>query len=1010
MNFKRLIALLLMMTIVFSISAIAQERVVTGKVTDSKDGSPLPGVTVQVKGSKNATQTSADGSFRVKVDGDATLIISSIGYAKQEVSANSSPVSVSLVQSNTTLGEVVVVAYGTRKKSDLTGSVTAVTAKDFQQGNISSSEQLLQGKVAGLQITNGGGQPGGGSSLHIRGVSSLSASTDPLIVIDGVPVAGNSLGNSAQNLLSTIDPNDIESMSVLKDASAAALYGSRASGGVIIITTKKGAKGKVKFNYNAKYSVGQVVKEESVLTGDQIRSIVNADAAQTGVTTYKNLLGTANTDWQKQIYQNAIGFDNNLSASGSLGFIPFRASLGYLDQGGVLKTDDFKRISTSINLSPKFFDDHLSVNLNFKYSHNSNVYADNNAVGSAVSFDPTQQLSQKNIYGGNFEWLSSSGLPLNTNGGSSQPNPLSLLEFRNHTGNVDRYIGNVQLDYKLHFFPDLHVLVNVGMDNATNVEQDNQQTNLVTTIQTNNGNLSYSGSKYHFLQGNKNTLADVSLFYAKDLKPINSKIDVLLLHSYQDFVTDVYNNPTTATSAYSKKDTVTSKLIVYPTDKPEYRIESYLARLNFTFDNYYLLTASVRSDASSRFAPGKRVGYFPAVALAWKLKDEFLKNSSLVSDLKLRLGAGQTGQQALNVAYPASSNYYYAANYYKSDNSAAQYQFGNAFYPFLRPLAYNKDITWETTTTYNAGLDFGLFKNRITGNIDVYDKKATNLIANISVPSGSNFDITETENIGNMESKGVEVALNTVPIKKKDLTWELGGNIAYNESKITDIGGRSPLEVGNIQGGTGQTIGVYHVGYDPSSFLVYKQIYDSKTGSPMEGVFVDANRDGKINSSDRVLFKKANPDFLFGISTQVIYKKYSVGFTAHGSLGNYLYNNFNSNHGNLKFNGGLENPSPVYLQNASSNFLSTRFINNQALSNYYVENASFLRLDNINFGYNVGKIIRNSASLRLNASVQNVFVITKYTGLDPENSDSHGIDNNIYPRPRIFSLGLNLDF
>ena len=997
MNFKRLIALLLMMTVICSMTAFAQERVVTGKVTDSKDGTPLSGITVQVKGSKNATQTAADGSFKIKVDGDATLVVTSIGYAKQEVSANGSPVSVSLVQSNAALGEVVVVAYGTRKKGDLTGAVTAVTAKDFQQGNIHSSEQLLQGKVAGLQVTSGGGQPGGGSSIRIRGVSSLNASSDPLIVIDGIPVAGNSLGNSAQNLLSTIDPNDIESMTVLKDASAAAQYGSRASAGVIIITTKKGVKGKIKFNYNTKFSLGEVTKEVPVLNADQLARVLYPDAIATGKYTWANLIGKANTDWQKQIYQNSIGYDNNFSVSGSLGMIPFRASVGYLDQTGVLKTDKFKRLSTALNLSPKFFDEHLSVNFNFKYSHNASRYADQGAVSAAVNFDPTQQVHQNNKFGGYYEWLTSGGIPIGTNGGSVQPNPVSLLDFRDHTGNLDRYLGNLQMDYKLHFFPDLHVLVNIGMDNATNVEQDNQQTNLVSTYQS-----SFSGSKYHFLQGSKNTLADVSLFYSKDLKAINSKIDVLALHSYQKFETDVYNNPTYGTAYDNKKDTVISSPITYPTDRPTYALESYLGRVNLTIANYYLLTASIRSDASSRFAPGKRIGSFPAFAAAWKLKDQFFKGTDIISDLKLRAGVGTTGQQDIG------QNYYYAPNYYKSTNGGAQYQFGNTFYSFLRPTAYNEDLTWESTTTYNAGLDFGFFKNRISGNIDVYDKKTKNLLANIPVAPGSNFDVQEYENIGSMESKGVELVINTSPIRSKNFSWDLGFNITYNHTEITDLGNRT-FAVGGIAGGTGNTIGLYEKGYDPSSFFVFKQIYSATSGAPLEGLYSDVNRDGKVNSTDQIHFKKASPDFLIGFTTQFNYKRLSLGLAAHGALGNYLYNNVNSNHGFLKGNGGIENPLN-FIQNGSTDYLNTRFNTPQWLSNYYVENASYLRLDNINFGYNVGKILHNTASLRINANVQNVFIITKYSGLDPENSSNNGIDNTIYPRPRVYTLGLNLDF
>jgi len=951
-----------------------------------------------VKGTKLGVQTNADGNFKIKVPASATtLVISSIGYAGQEIAIADESLSIKMVQQSKT-DELVVVAYGTRKKTDLTGSVTAVSAKDFQKGAISSPEQLLQGKVPGLQITSGGGQPGGGSLLRIRGQSSINGSSDPLIVIDGIPVAsGNSVGGSANNLLSTIDPNDIESMSVLKDASATAMYGSRASGGVIIITTKKGSKGKIKFNYNAQLSLGNVAKEESVLSGDQIRSIINADAASSGINTWKNLLGTNNTDWQKQIYQNSVGFDNNISASGAIKNIPFRVSLGYLDQTGVLLTDKFNRVTTSVNLSPKFLHDDLAVNVNFKYSHNSSRFADQNAIGSAVNFDPTQPIHQQNVYGGNFEWLTAAGIPINTNGGSVQPNPLSMLNFRNHTGNLDRYLGNVQLDYKLKFFPDLHVLVNVGVDNAINTEQDIQNTNLVTTHQA-----AFSGSRYHFLQGNQNYLADVSLYYAKELKKLKGKIDVLVLHSYQDIITNVYNNPTYGTSSSTGSDTTISSPITNPTDKPELRIESYLSRINFSFANYYLLTASVRSDAVSRFAPDKRVGYFPSAAAAWKLKDEFFKNTTVLSDLKLRVGVGKTGQQDIG-----STNYYYEPNYYQSVNAAAQYQFGSTFYSFSRPTAYNPNLTWESTTTYNLGVDYGFLKNRITGNVEVYDKKTSGLLFNVAVAPGSNFDVQEYENIGSMESKGVEFAINTIPVKNKDLTWELGFNIAYNKSQITDLGGRI-FQVGGVSGGTGGTIGILQAGNDPSSFYVQKQIYNAN-GTPIQGLYQDINRDGVINAADYTIFKKANPDYLFGFTTQVMYKKYSLGLAAHGALGNYLYNNYNAAHGFSQGNGGIENPLS-FIQNGSSDYMNTKFTSPQWYSNYYIENASYFRLDNINFGYNVGKILKNKASLRITASCQNVFVITKYSGMDPENSSTNGIDNNIYPRPRVFTLGASLDF
>lgn len=996
-NFKKFLSVVLVFMFT-ALSALAQ-NVITGKVTDSKDGSAAPGVTVTVKGTTTATKTGSDGTFKITAPANSTLVFTAVGFATQQIAlAGKASVDVTLVQASQQMNEVVVVAYGTRRRGDLTGSVTAISAKDFQKGNIASSEQLLQGKVSGLQITSGGGSAGGGSRIRIRSGASLNASNDPLIVIDGVPVDGNGVAGSA-NLLNTINPNDIESMSVLKDASATALYGSRASNGVIIITTKKGSKGKVKFNFNTQFSVGTNPKEVQVLTGDQVRSIIKADGAARNDSTYIKLLGTANTDWQKQIYRGAFGNDNNISASGSLPMksfdLPFRFSMGYNNQAGILKTDQFNRFSTALNLSPKFLDDHLSVNLNLKLSATHNVFADGGAVGSAVSFDPTQAVNTTNKYGGYFEWLQANGIPISTNGGSSQPNPLSLLKFRDNQSHVSRFIGNLQLDYKLHWLPDLHVLLNLGTDVASGHGNDNRDSILVTVSNT-------GGRRAYYKQRKVNSLADVSLFYNKELKSINSKFDVLVQHSFQDFYTNVYNY---ANFSYrSANDTIPGTKPTFLTDKPEYRLESYLGRLNFTLDNKYLLTASIRRDASSKFSTSNRVGYFPAVAAAWKLKEEFLKNVNVVSDMKLRFGWGVTGQQD-------GIGYYSYLPVYSQSNSTAQYQFGSTYFSFLRPGAYDANLKWETTTTTNLGLDFGFLNNRITGSVDIYQKKTKDLLSVIPVAPGANFDIQLLTNVGNMENKGIEFTLNTVPVKNKTITWEIGGNFTYNKSTITNLLKQpdpnfAGIDVSGIAGGTGNNIGKFAVGYAPYSFFVYKQVYDKTTGKPIEGLYEDLNRDGVIDSKDRYLYKKPAPDFLLGFNTQVTYKKYSLGLSGHGAFGNYMYNNFNSNNGVLR---NLKNPL-LFIQNAGVNYLTTQFTNNQYLSDYYIENASYFRLDNINIGYNYGKVWRNKASLRLNASIQNVFVITKYKGLDPENASDSGVDNNIYPRPRVFSIGANLDF
>lgn len=989
MNFERLFMMLALPLVLLSQPALAQDKTVTGKVTDLKDGQPIAGVSVLVKGTNAGTQTKTDGTFSLNAPASATtLVISYVGYATQELLIGSGAMNVSLVQNNSTLNDVVVVAYGTRKKGDLTGSVTSVTTKDFQKGVNNSSEQLLQGKVAGLQVTSGGGSAGGGSKIRIRGGASLNASNDPLIVIDGVPVESNGLPGSA-NLLNTINPNDIESMSVLKDASATALYGSRASNGVIIITTKKGVKGKVKFNFNTTASAGIVGKKVDVLNGDEIRTIITDDAAASGNNTYKNILGTANTNWQDEIYQTALGFDNNISASGSVANIPFRVSLGYLNQDGILKTNNFDRLSASLNLNPKFFDDHLSVDVAFKASKTSNVFADEGAIGSAISFDPTQPLYADNKYGGYYEWLQADGKPIDL----STRNPLGLLYLRDNTSDVNRIIGNVKLDYKLHFLPDLHIMLNLGIDNAAGSGDDNIDSISATNYKT-------AGRFTHYEQKKKNTLADVSLFYNKDIQSINSKFDILVGHSYQDFLTEVSNF-----AAYGQDgDIIPGSTPTFATDKPRYRLESYFTRLNFSIANNYLLTASLRRDASSKFSADNRVGYFPAFAVAWKMKEAFLKNVTAITELKLRLGWGITGQQD-------GIGYYSYLPRYTQSNATAQYQFGDVFYSYLRPEGYDASIKWETTTTSNIGLDFAFLSNRISGSADYYFKKTKDLLSEVPVAPGANFVNKITTNVGNMDVEGFEFTLNTTPVRNKSFSWDLGFNYTYNKSKITNLlkqqdANFKGIDVSGISGGTGNNIGKHFVGYAPYTYNVYKQVYDEKTGLPIEGLYEDINRDGIINDNDRYFYKKPAPDVLLGINTQVAYKEFSIGIAAHGYFGNYLYNNYNSNSGVLR---SIKNPIN-FIGNASVNYLETGFTNNQYLSDYYIENASFLRLDNINLGYNVGRIFHDKAALRMAASIQNVFIITKYKGLDPENASDSGVDNNIYPRPRTFSFGINLDF
>jgi len=978
--------------------SFAQDRVISGKVVDAA-GAPLSGVSVVAKGSSSGTQTNATGQFQLTVSSTVnTLVLSSVGFTTQEVSIQGvNTVSVVLASASTTMGDVVVVAYGTRRKTDLTGSVTAVTAKDFQKGNINSAEQLLVGKVAGLSITTGGGAAGGGSRIRIRGGASLNASNDPLLVIDGVPVDGNGVSGSA-NLLNTINPNDIESMTILKDASATALYGSRASNGVIIVTTKKGSKGAMRYNFSNTTSVGMITDYVDVLTADEIRNIVTKDAVATGNNMYKNMLGTANTDWQKEIYQAAIGADNTISATGSLGNIPFRASLGYLNQNGILKTNNFSRISTAINLSPKLLNDNLSLNVNVKASQTRNRFANEGAIGNAVSFDPTKPvLSGNNNWGGYYEWLNGA-VPNDL----SNRNPVALLMLRDNRSTVNRVIGNVQAEYKLPFFPDLKIQANVGMDFADGSGNDNTDSVSATNYRS-------GGRRQYYEQQKVNQLADIGLFYAKEIKSIKSKIDVLVTHGYQSFLTKVSNFPALSYRAVydranpAKKDTIIGSEPVFLTDRPEYRLESYIGRLNYSLMDKYLITATIRSDASSKLNPDDRIGYFPSLALAWKAREDFFKNSTKITDFKIRFGWGVTGQQ------DGISYYSYLPRYTVSSNTAMQ-QFGNSWVNYLRPAGYDPSIRWETTTTTNLGVDYGFFNNRISGSVDYYKRKTKDLLANVAVASGANFVNEIVTNVGNISSEGVEVSLNLAPIRNDNVSWDINLNYTYNKATITNLL-RNPdpkfkgQEVTGIGGGTGNRIGIHAVGYAPNSFYMLKQIYD-QNGKPIEGLFEDTNRDGIINNDDRQISQKPAADVLLGFATSLSIKKFSFGIAGHGMLGNYLYNNVNSNNAVMR---AIKNPVQ-FIGNATRDLLTTNFNNNWYLSDYYLDNASFFRIDNINFGYNAGRVFNDKATLRINASVQNVFVITKYNGLDPENAGDGGVDGNLYPRPRVYSLGFNLDF
>ncbi|HVT86649.1 MAG TPA: SusC/RagA family TonB-linked outer membrane protein [Chitinophagaceae bacterium] len=975
--------------------AFSQGKVITGKVTDSKDGSPLGGVSVIGKGSTTGTQTAPDGTFHITVSSSVTsLLFSSVGYATQEVSiAGKTDVSVSLVLVNSSLSEVVVIGYGTSRKKDLTGSVATVSAKDFQTGVITTPEQLVAGKIAGVSIISNNGQPGSGSTIRIRGGSSLSASNDPLIVLDGVPLDNGSI-SGASNPLSFINPNDIESFSILKDASAAAIYGTRAANGVIIITTKKGKGGKVKVNFSSVNSISKLIKKVDVLSAADFRNVINAN----GTSAQKAMMGSASTDWQNEIYQSAFATNNNITISGGITNLPYRVSIGYDNQNGILKTDNLERTSLGIAVNPVLFDNHLKIDVNLKGSLENVRFGNQGAIGAATSFDPTQPVYSKSPrFGGYYEWLlASSPTGLDPVAGR---NPVGLLYQRFDESTPSRFIGNVQFDYKFHFLPDLHANLNVGTDYADGrghvFVPDSAASNYVAGAD--------KGLKTQYKQIRNNKLLEFYLNYVKDLNSIKSRIDIMAGYSYYDYLTTNYNYPTLFADGSINTGVPFPN---YPFDKPENTLISYFGRLNYTFRDRYLLTATMRRDGSSRFAPKYRWGYFPSVAFAWKLKEEnFLKNSKLISDMKLRLGYGVTGQQ------DGIGNYDYLS-YYSLSNSGASYQFGNTFYQGFRPGGFYANRRWEKTVTYNAGLDFGFLNNRITANLDVYYKKTTNLLNNVAQPAGSNFSAFIVANVGDMDNKGVEFNINATPIQHKVFRWDASFNITYNKNTITNLTTvpKDPnyvgLPVGQIAGGIGgQFAQIDAVGSPKNTFYLYKQVYDVVTGLPVEGVFVDLNGDGIINQNDLAKSKSSDPKVFMGFSTEATYKKWSAGFVLRSSLGNYVYNNNYSQTGTLA---QLTGNSVLY--NASTSYLQTHFTGNslELLSDYYIQNASFLKMDNLNVGYNFGRIANNQATLRLSATIQNVFVITKYKGLDPELSS--GIDNNLYPRPRIYALGINLDF
>lgn len=970
-----------------SVSYAQQTRTISGVVSSSQQNVPLAGVSIMAKGTNTGTFTTMSGSYRITIPATVrALVFSYVGYRTQEVPITGNDLNVTLYpDSANTLGDVVVIGYGAVRKGDATGSISTISSKDFQTGAITSPAQLIAGKAAGVSIISNGGAPGGGNTIRIRGMASLNGSNDPLIVIDGLPFAAQTI-SGISDPLSLINPDDIASFTILKDASATAIYGSRASNGVILITTKKGTIGKPKFNFNTTFSLSTPEKYLPVLSAAQFRDYVNTygDSAE------QSLMGNASTNWQKVIYQTAITTNNDLSVSGSFGkYLPYRVSVNYLNQQGILKTDNLQRGTGSISLTPSLFTNHLKIELNLSGSLSKSRFADQGAIGAAAIFDPTQPVYDKSnaLFGGYYQWMNANGTPNSL----ATHNPLATLEQRHNVGQAQRSFGNLKLDYSLHFLPELHLIANWGYDVSQgygNDEYDSTNRNVYTGV--------YAGKITHYHQNTTNVAAEYTLNYIKDFPSIKSNINAMATYGY-------YNNKQTSGNfaSYDLRDTLLPGTTpVFPNDVEENTLISYVGRLIYTFDEKYTLTASLRRDETSKLAPGYRAGTLPGIALGWNIKKEdFLKDAKTISDLKLRLSYGKTG----NV--DGLSNYGYIPVYNLSSASAL-YQFGNNFYPLFAPAPYVADLRWEQTASTDIGIDYGFLNDRISGSIDYYSKHTNGLIATVPIAAGTNFTNAVTKNIGSMNSHGLEFNINASPIRSKDIDWNLNFNLTTFSIKVLKIGNNDSTAAytGGISGGTGNTVQISEKGITPFSYYVYHQVYNENR-QPIEGVYEDVNRDGVINQEDEYPYHSSFPTLEMGFSTSFRYKKWTIATVLRSNIGAYNYNNVESNLGN---NATMLNPSAGYLANSVTDILKTNFQNPQYFSDYYVQNASFLRMDNLSLTYQVGAIFDNKANLSISANCQNVFVITKYPGLDPEISS--GLDNNFYPRPRTYSLGLNIGF
>lgn len=983
-NLAKRSLLLVALFVIGCLQLLAQTRTIKGEVTDAQNGEALIGATVMVEGEKGGTVTDFDGNFSLQVSSSAKKIkVSYIGYIDKVLSISDN-MKVKLESDSKALADVVVIGYGTARKSDLTGSVATVKSKDFNKGLVSSPEQLINGKVSGVQIMSNSGSASAGSTIRVRGGASLNASNDPLIVLDGVPLEQGGISGNSSNFLSMINPSDIESMTVLKDASSTAIYGSRASNGVIIITTKKGQQGAVKVNFNTTNSLQTRAQMVDMLSRDEFVNVIN----QFGDANQKSLLGTANTDWNDEVYRTAFGTDNNLSVSGSIDkWLPFRVSVGYYNQSGLVRKDNVERWTGNVVLTPSFFQDHLKLTINAKGTLNNNSFNNGGAVWAAATFNPTIPVySGNDKYGGYNEALDADGVPVN----AGVRNPRGLVDLYDSKSKVSRFIGSMDVDYKVHFLPDLKLHATVGADYA---KGDGTIYVPAYAAQSYNKDESLGGSDYKYgPQKNENRLLTLYANYAKYFEDIKSNVDLTAGYDYQYWKS--------TTPLYYTKSAAGTNLSTVKASDYRHVMLSYYGRINYSLDGKYLLTATVRRDASSRFSKDTRWGTFPSVALGWTLTEEpWLKNQKVLSNLKLRASYGVTGQQE------GIGNYNYLPVYTYSVTGAEAFINGQYINTY-RPEAYVSDLKWETTTSWNFGLDFGFLDGRIGGAIDFYTRKTKDLLASVPTAAGTNFSKTILTNVGNVDSKGIEVSLNATPIQTKDWEWNLSYNFTWQDMKVKNLSLTKGGSQTNVK--VGPSIDAYQFqvlseGYEPYMFYVYHQLYDSKTGKPIEGAYADLNNDGEINESDLYRYHSPAPKYIMGLSTSLRYKQLTLGMSFRANIDNYVYNGMGMSTGAFE----TVSYNNSQLNNLNTSFLKTGFKTRQYLSDYYVENASFLKLDNLSLSYNVGKI-NKWASLTVSAMVQNVFTITGYSGTDPE--VPNGMDNSFYPRPRTYSVSLGLQF